>query len=212
MVRAHARVGLVAVLDRRRGLLSATSSSSARGVGRPASASSKTSSIQRTGRMSRLCLMFLGISTRSRSFSCGISTCSIPPRCAASSFSFRPPIGNTSPRSVISPVMATRISPGCRSAPRPAPCTCHARAGPVLRRRALRHMDVHVVSSDGSRVDAEQLGARRARPSSPPGWTPASHRRAGRCGKLALAGTNAASMRSSSPPTSVQARPVTCPT
>src|SRR5579863_7705651 len=31
----------------------------------------------------------------------------MPPRCAASSFSFSPPIGSTSPRSVISPVMAT---------------------------------------------------------------------------------------------------------
>ena len=31
----------------------------------------------------------------------------MPPRCAASSFSFKPPIGSTRPRSVISPVMAT---------------------------------------------------------------------------------------------------------
>ena len=31
----------------------------------------------------------------------------MPPRWAASSFSLRPPIGSTSPRSVISPVMAT---------------------------------------------------------------------------------------------------------
>ena len=31
----------------------------------------------------------------------------IPARCAPSTFSFRPPIGNTLPRSVISPVMAT---------------------------------------------------------------------------------------------------------
>jgi len=31
----------------------------------------------------------------------------MPPRCAASNFSFKPPIGSTSPRRVISPVMAT---------------------------------------------------------------------------------------------------------
>ena len=31
----------------------------------------------------------------------------MPPRNAASSFSFKPPIGSTRPRSVISPVMAT---------------------------------------------------------------------------------------------------------
>ena len=31
----------------------------------------------------------------------------MPPRAAASSFSFRPPIGSTRPRSVISPVIAT---------------------------------------------------------------------------------------------------------
>ncbi len=38
----------------------------------------------------------------------------MPPRCAASSFSFSPPIGSTSPRSVISPVMATSERTGMR--------------------------------------------------------------------------------------------------
>ena len=34
-------------------------------------------------------------------------TCLMPSRCAASAFSFSPPIGSTSPVSVTSPVMAT---------------------------------------------------------------------------------------------------------
>ena len=51
--------------------------------------------------------MFCGISARSLVLSSGISTMRMPPRCAASSFSFSPPIGSTWPRSVISPVIAT---------------------------------------------------------------------------------------------------------
>ena len=42
--------------------------------------------------------MLSGTSCRSRSFSCGMTTVPIPPRRAASSFSFNPPIGSTSPR------------------------------------------------------------------------------------------------------------------
>jgi hypothetical protein len=42
----------------------------------------------------------------------GSTPCLMPPRCAASSFSFRPPIGRTSPRSVISPVIATSARTG----------------------------------------------------------------------------------------------------
>ena len=52
-------------------------------------------------------LMLSGISARSLTFSSGISAVRMPPRTAASSFSLRPPIASTSPRSVISPVMAT---------------------------------------------------------------------------------------------------------
>ena len=36
----------------------------------------------------------------------------IPPRCAANNFSFKPPIGNTSPLNVISPVIATSAFTG----------------------------------------------------------------------------------------------------
>ncbi len=44
----------------------------------------------------------------------GSAPCVMPPRCAASSFSFRPPIGSTSPRSVISPVIATSLRTAMR--------------------------------------------------------------------------------------------------
>ena len=36
----------------------------------------------------------------------------MPPRCAAKSFSFKPPIGNTLPRKLISPVIATSLRTG----------------------------------------------------------------------------------------------------
>ena len=48
-----------------------------------------------------------GTSIRSRSFSLGMITVLIFAPRAASTFSFNPPIGSTSPRSVTSPVMAT---------------------------------------------------------------------------------------------------------
>ena len=47
-----------------------------------------------------------GTSRRSFRFSFGMITVVIPLRCAASSFSFTPPMGITRPRSVISPVIA----------------------------------------------------------------------------------------------------------
>ena len=86
---------------------SAFSFSSGSGTGWDSSACSNTCSIQRTGWMSRRFLISSGISTRSFTFSSGISTVLMPPRPAASNFSFSPPIGSTSPRNVISPVIAT---------------------------------------------------------------------------------------------------------
>ncbi len=59
-------------------------------------------------------LMMSGRSLRSFSLSFGISTVSMPPRWAAISFSLRPPIGSTLPRSVISPVIATLARTGIR--------------------------------------------------------------------------------------------------
>src|SRR5215831_7476364 len=70
-------------------------------------ARASTSSMRETGTMSRPFLMLSLISTRSLAFSSGMSTVLMPPRKAASSFSLRPAIGHTRPRSVISPVMAT---------------------------------------------------------------------------------------------------------
>src|SRR6516162_341167 len=70
-------------------------------------ARASTSSMRETGTMSRPFLMLSLISTRSLAFSSGMSTVLMPPRKAASSFSLRPAIGSTRPRSVISPVMAT---------------------------------------------------------------------------------------------------------
>ena len=52
-------------------------------------------------------MILSGTSESSRSLSSGMITVLIPPLKAASSFSFRPPIGVISPLSVISPVIAT---------------------------------------------------------------------------------------------------------
>ena len=52
-------------------------------------------------------MTFFGISARSLRLSSGMITVRMPPRSAASSFSFSPPISVTFPRKVISPVMAT---------------------------------------------------------------------------------------------------------
>ena len=57
-------------------------------------------------------IIFLGISTRSFSLSFGIRTCLIPALCAASNFSFNPPIGKTCPVNVTSPVIATSLFTG----------------------------------------------------------------------------------------------------
>src|SRR5665647_2925560 len=85
----------------------ALSSSQVIASGLRTSAWASTSSMRVTGMISRFFLMASEISTRSLAFSSGISTIFMPPREAASSFSFRPPIGSTRPRNVISPVMAT---------------------------------------------------------------------------------------------------------
>ena len=68
---------------------------------------SKSSSIHFTGIISRFSFIFFGISTRSLAFSLGITTVVIPPLRAANNFSFKPPMGSTSPLKVISPVIAT---------------------------------------------------------------------------------------------------------
>ncbi len=64
-------------------------------------------------RVKRTCrASWRGISSRSFPFRAGATTWLIPARSAASAFSFRPPIGSTRPRRVISPVIATSLRTG----------------------------------------------------------------------------------------------------
>src|SRR6185369_7549657 len=116
------------------------------------SATCNTSSIHFTGLISRLSLMFCGMSARSLVLSSGISTMRMPPRCAASSFSLSPPIGSTCPRSVISPVIATSERTGT---------LVNAETGTraVLRRRAFGHVNVHVGLLIEVRLQAEHRRA-----------------------------------------------------
>ena len=72
------------------GAAATAGSSSGSGVGWRSSASSSTWSIHMTGTISSPFLTFSGMSARSLTFSSGISTVLMPPRCAANSFSFRP--------------------------------------------------------------------------------------------------------------------------
>jgi hypothetical protein len=70
------------------------------------SASFNTSSIVSTVTNLSSLLTSSGTSSRSLSFSSGRITLFIPALCAARTFSFMPPTGNTAPLNVISPVMA----------------------------------------------------------------------------------------------------------
>ena len=121
-----------------------------------------------------------GSSPRSGSFSLGRITRFKPARCAASTFSRTPPIGSTWPVSVISPVMPTSSETGLLAHER-RDRRRHRDSGrrPVLRDRAGRDVDVHVVlagtSPDRGRA-ARRARAPTTRPSAP---TPASRRRAG---------------------------------
>ena len=63
-----------------------------------------------TGIISTVSKTALGTSIKSFLFSIGIKTFLMPALCAANNFSFKPPIGSTSPLNVISPVMATFLS------------------------------------------------------------------------------------------------------
>mmetsp|Transcript_4643 Transcript_4643/g.13663 ORF Transcript_4643/g.13663 Transcript_4643/m.13663 type:complete len:279 (+) Transcript_4643:496-1332(+) len=66
----------------------------------------------RTSETSSNCISsrtFCGSSRRSFSLACGSSTVRTPARCAATTFSLMPPTGRTSPRRVISPVIATSL-------------------------------------------------------------------------------------------------------
>ena len=85
----------------------------------------------------------------------------MPARSAASTFSLTPPIGSTSPRRLISPVIATSlrtIRPVKSEASATNIATPGARA--VLRRRARGDMHVDVRFLEHFRRDAEALRAR----------------------------------------------------
>ena len=96
----------------------------------------------------------------------------MPPRWAASSFSFRPPIGRTSPRKVISPVMATSLFTGMSvNADTSAVTHANSRTRAVLWRRALGHVNVHIKLLVEVLIDAESRKHGCVRPSSQPVWT-----------------------------------------
>ena len=84
-----------------------------------------------------------------------MSTCAMRFRCAATAFSFSPPIGSTRPRNVISPVIAT--SPRTGNAGERA----HDRRGDrdargwaVLRRRAGGNVHVQIAIPMELAIDA----------------------------------------------------------
>ena len=102
-----------------------------------------------------------GISIRSRRLSAGAITRRMPDRWAASTFSFRPPIASTRPRSVISPVIAVSWRTGCLvSAEISAVAMRDAGRRAILRDGPLRHVDVQVELLLEVAVDLELLGAR----------------------------------------------------
>ena len=73
-----------------------------------------------------------GTLMRSFSLSLGNDDRGIPARIAARLFSFRPPIGRTSPRKVISPVIATSGDSGClRGVATPANVRTRCRTGEI---------------------------------------------------------------------------------
>ena len=157
--------------------------------------------------------MFSGISARSLTFSSGINTILIPPRCAASNFSLSPPMANTSPRRVISPVIATSARTGIpvnaetsavvMATPAEGPsfgvapsgtCTCisvFSKVSSLIPSRPARARTTERAASTDSFITSPREPVRRIFP---------------------LPGSTTASMVSNSPPTSVQAKPVTCPT
>ncbi|GIR82995.1 MAG: hypothetical protein CM15mP84_07430 [Cellvibrionales bacterium] len=86
----------------------------------------------------------------------GITTTPMPPRRAASSFSLRPPIGSTSPRRVISPVIATSAFTGIsvklltNAVHMANPC-----ARSIFGCRAFRHMDMNITGIVYARCNAK---------------------------------------------------------
>ncbi len=125
------------------------------------SASSSTLSIQRTGTISIAFFTLSGISVRSLTFSSGIKTSLMPPRCAASSFSFSPPIG----RNLAAQRDFTRhrdIRPHRNTGQHRHQRGRHRDPGrrTVFRRRAFRHVDVNIALLERIVLDAETARTR----------------------------------------------------
>ena len=153
------------------------------------------------------------MSRRSFTLSSGIITVFTPPRRAASSFSFNPPMGRTLPRSVTSPVIATSRRTGIwvRTDTIEVTIAIPGR-GAVLGRRALGHVDMDVDLVELGRLHAQIDGFRADDSSTPPRSIPSSRRPAFPVVFIRpLPGRRSASIDSRSPPTSVQARPVVTP-
>ncbi len=152
------------------------------------------------------------MSSRSFSFSSGISTVLMPPRRAARSFSFRPPIGRTRPRRLISPVMATSRSTGLpvssetiavvMATPADGPSFGVAPSGTCTWISVVLNT-VGLMPSMTDRDRTSELAA----------WIDSfmTSRRLPVTFILPRPGILTASMVSRSPPVSVQARPVTAP-
>ncbi len=110
-------------------------------------------------------------------YPCGRITSRIPWRCAASSFSFKPPMGSTRPRTVISPVMAISARTGMLvSALHDAGGDGDSGRGAVFRNRAFRNVQVNVEVPVEIARQSHHVARGCARNSSPPAPIPASRR------------------------------------
>ena len=154
-----------------------------------------------------------GISARSFSLSAGIITVLMPPRSAASSFSFNPPMASTLPRSVTSPVMATSLRTGMPvitdttdvtiATPADGPSLGVAPSGTwTWMSRLSNSGGLTPISGEIERtkLEAASIDSFITSPSLPVVFI------------RPLPGRRSASICNRSPPTEVQARPVTTPT
>ena len=154
-----------------------------------------------------------GMSRRSFTLSAGIITVVMPPRSAASSFSFKPPIGSTLPLSVTSPVIATSRRTGMpvstdtievtMAMPADGPSFGVAPSGTCTWMSIASNIGGFSPSSgafDRTHEEAASINSFITSPSLPVVFI------------RPLPGSFSASIDSRSPPTSVQASPVTAPT
>src|SRR5690606_1256484 len=176
-------------------------------------ASATTSSIRSTKWKRMLLRTSSGTSRRSRSLLTGRMTSSIPARCAASTFSFTPPISSTFPRSVTSPLIAMSWRTGrferddatasVTAIPAEGPSFGIAPTGKCTCTSDSRNVSSSIPSDSPRLRTYEYAAFTDSRITSPS--RPVMMRRP-------LPGMRSASMNISSPPAAVHARPVTTPT